>query len=58
MRWTEKMRRLTKLSPWTALLVAAVGCGGGDKSPTGPQGGDNVADSHWWRWAGPGCRPT
>jgi hypothetical protein len=36
MWWTEKMRRLTKVSPWTALLIAAVGCGGGDKSPTGP----------------------
>jgi hypothetical protein len=32
------MRRLTTLSPWTTLLIAAVGCGGGDKSPTGPTG--------------------
>ena len=38
MCWTEKMRRLSRLSPWTALLVAALGCGGGDKSPTGPTG--------------------
>ena len=38
MRWTERMRRLSKLSPWTALLLAALGCGGGDKSPTGPTG--------------------
>ena len=38
MWWTESMRRLTKLSPWTTLLIAAVGCGGGDKSPTGPGG--------------------
>jgi hypothetical protein len=31
------MRRLMTLSPWTTLLVAAIGCGG-DKSPTGPGG--------------------
>jgi hypothetical protein len=39
MWWKENLRRLSKLSPWTALLMAAFGCGGGDKSPTGP-GGD------------------
>ena len=38
MSWTERMRRLSKLSPWTALLVSLFGCGGGDKSPTGPTG--------------------
>jgi hypothetical protein len=38
MSWTRIFRRLSLL-PWTALLVTAVGCGGGDKSPTGP-GGD------------------
>ena len=41
---TEKMGRLRALCPWTAMLIAAVGCGGDDKSPTGPgnQGqGDN-----------------
>jgi hypothetical protein len=43
MWWIENLRRLSKLSPWTALLMAAIGCGGGDKSPTGP-GGDNVAE--------------
>jgi hypothetical protein len=38
------MRRLTTWLPWTTLLIAAVGCGGDNKSPTGPgdQGeGDN-----------------
>ena len=38
MWWTEKTRRLTTLSLGTTLLIAAVGCGGGDKSPTGPDG--------------------
>lgn len=41
---TEKMGRLRAWYPWTAMLIAAVGCGGDDKSPTGPgnQGqGDN-----------------
>lgn len=33
---TEKIGRLRALYPWTAMLIAAVGCGGGDKSPTGP----------------------
>ena len=33
------MRRRTKWLPWTTLLIAAIGCGGGgDKSPTGPTG--------------------
>jgi hypothetical protein len=41
MSWIESMRRLTRLSPWTGLLVAAVGCGGGDKV-NGPQGGGNA----------------
>jgi hypothetical protein len=40
MWWKENLRRLSKLSPWTALLMVAFGCGGGDKSPTGPGGGD------------------
>jgi hypothetical protein len=40
MSWSERVRRLSTLSPWTALLMAAIGCGGGDKSPTGPGGGD------------------
>jgi hypothetical protein len=44
MGWTQSIRRLTTLSPWTALAIVAGGCGGGDKSPTGPQGGGNVAD--------------
>jgi hypothetical protein len=43
MWWIENLRRLSRLSPWTALLMTAIGCGGGDKSPTGP-GGDNVAE--------------
>jgi hypothetical protein len=38
MWWQENIRRLAKLSPWTALLMA-IACGGGDKSPTGPGGG-------------------
>jgi hypothetical protein len=39
MSWHERMRRLTTLAPWTALLLA-IGCGGGgDKNPTGPGGG-------------------
>jgi hypothetical protein len=33
----ERIRRLSTLVPWTALLMG-VGCGGGDKSPTGPDG--------------------
>jgi hypothetical protein len=40
MWWRENVRRLSKLSPWTALLMAALGCGGGGKSPTGPGSGD------------------
>ena len=44
MSWIESMRRLARLSPWTGLLVAAVGCGGGDKSPTAPGGGDTATD--------------
>ena len=39
MWWKENIRRLSKLSPWTALLMA-IACGGGDKSPTGPDGGN------------------
>ena len=39
MSWSERIRRLSALSPWTALLMAAFGCGGGDKSPTAPGGG-------------------
>jgi hypothetical protein len=39
MGWIEKMRHLTTLSPRTGLLIAALGCGGGDKSPTGPTPG-------------------
>ena len=35
---TESIRRLRKVLPWTTLLIAAVGCGGDDKSPTGPTG--------------------
>ena len=38
MSWIAKMRRLSRLTPWTALLTAAA-CGGGDKGPTGPGGG-------------------
>lgn len=38
MSWSERIRRLSTLVPWTALLMA-VGCGGGDKGPTGPGGG-------------------
>ena len=38
MSWKRNMRRLMTLSPWTTLLIAAAGCGGGDKSPTGPTG--------------------
>ena len=44
MSWNTRMRRLTTWLPWTTLLIAAVGCGGDNKSPTGPgdQGeGDN-----------------
>ncbi|HUR95006.1 MAG TPA: hypothetical protein VMY76_10510 [Gemmatimonadales bacterium] len=39
MSWSERIRRLSTLVPWTALLMA-IGCGGGDKAPTGPGGGD------------------
>ena len=41
---TQSIRRLIELSPWTTLLIAAVGCGGGDKSPTGP-GGEGPRDN-------------
>jgi hypothetical protein len=44
MSWKRSMRGLTRLSPWTTLLIAAVGCGGGDKSPTGP-GGESPGDT-------------
>jgi len=44
MSWTESIPRLTKLSPLTTLLILAVGCGGGDKSPTGPGGGGQGDD--------------
>jgi hypothetical protein len=40
MSWRERMRRLSTLVPWTALLMA-IGCGG-DKSPAGP-GADGPA---------------
>lgn len=32
------IRRLSRLVPWPTVLLAAA-CGGGDKSPTGPGGG-------------------
>jgi len=44
MSWSERIRGLSALSPWTALLMAAIGCGGGDKSPTGPGGGGGGGD--------------
>ncbi len=46
MSWIEKMRRLSRLTPFTVLLTA--GACGGDKNPTGPAdptgpgGGDPV----------------
>jgi hypothetical protein len=36
---SERARRLVKVAPWTALLLG-IGCGGGDKGPTGPGGGE------------------
>jgi hypothetical protein len=41
---TEKFPRLRTLSPWTLMLIAAVGCGGDDKGPTGP--GDPVPNDN------------
>ena len=41
---TEVFPRLRTLFPWTVMLIAAVGCGGDDKSPTGP--GDPVPDDN------------
>lgn len=35
------IRRLVTLAPWTALVLA-IGCGGGDKGPTGPGGGQGA----------------
>lgn len=32
---SERIRRLLTLAPWTALVLG-IGCGGGDKGPTGP----------------------
>jgi hypothetical protein len=43
MSWKETIRRLSTLSPGTALLMA-IACGGGDKSPTGPGGGGGGGD--------------
>jgi hypothetical protein len=43
MSWSERIRRLSTLVPWTALLMA-VACGGGDKGPTGPGGGQTADD--------------
>ena len=37
MRRSERIRRLIRLVPWPTLLLA-VACGG-DKAPTGPDGG-------------------
>jgi hypothetical protein len=39
MQRSEMIRRLRRLVPWPTLLLAAA-CGGGDKGPTGPGGGD------------------
>ncbi len=36
---TWRIRRLVTLAPWTALLLG-IGCGGGNKGPTGPGSGD------------------
>src|SRR5215212_7326312 len=36
MSWIERIRRLTTLGP---ALILMAGCGGGDKSPTGPTPG-------------------
>lgn len=44
MHWTETKRRLSILAAGPALLLATA-CGGGDKGPTGPGGGD-TADFH------------
>jgi hypothetical protein len=40
----ERIRRLVTLAPWTALLLA-IGCGGGDKGPSGPGGGQGPVSS-------------
>ena len=42
MQWTETKRRLSILAAGPALLLATA-CGGGDKGPTGP-GGGNAAE--------------
>lgn len=34
-----RIRRLSRLVPWPTVLLAAA-CGGGDKGPTGPGGGE------------------
>ena len=52
MWWIENLRRLSKLSPWTALLMAAFGCGGGGVTRARP--GPAAAmprSSSWWRSA-------
>jgi hypothetical protein len=41
MQWTEMRRRLIILAAVPTVVLAGA-CGGGDKSPTGPGGGDNV----------------
>src|SRR6478672_7997688 len=35
---SKRIQRLSRLVPWAALLMATA-CGGGDKSPTGPDNG-------------------
>ena len=45
----SSLRRIAQLPHWLPLLaVLLAGCGGGDKSPTGPNGGGNGGggDSH------------
>lgn len=46
MSMSEKMRLLSRLVPWPALLMAAA-CGGGDGDrPTGPGGGGEAPDNY------------
>ncbi len=45
MSGNKRMRRLATVLPWTTLLIAAAGCGGDDKSPTGPGGDQGQGDN-------------
>jgi hypothetical protein len=46
MHWTKMKRGMSILAAGSALLLAAA-CGGGDKGPTGPGGGNGPGTDTW-----------